>query len=164
MNLRSRRFLNVRTRRFLRGLILAGFGVFLIWVASVSVVYPLGVLLPPSAPTGRETDEERRQEEEANKWKVQLHSGGLAFADYLADMDNAVRNFHYIGPVLGMGVIALLIGYALMIWGVLTLPKPPVAPSLPSQLDRVSANLESWEKPAATDPDTITRLGSSDIQ
>jgi hypothetical protein len=166
--------MNVRSRRILRGLIAACFGAFLIWVANAFAAYPLGILRPPSEPIDhgrynseaeRQADAARqRQEEEANKWKVAPNTSGITFECYRADMRYAVWHYRGIGMVLGLGMIALLIGCTLMVWGVLTSPKRRVRRSLPGRLERVSDKVERWDKTVPVEPDAISRPNSSDIQ
>jgi hypothetical protein len=171
--MRFRRVLNVRTRRCLRGLILASLGAFFVWLTSLVASFPIGVLrvnpLPKPSPPPMETDPGRiqesiRRQEEEQKWGPQPNSTGLTLKHYLADMDWGVRNLYGVGPAFLIGVIVLLVGYGLMIWGILTAPTAPILRSLPSQLGRASDKIEGWDRTIPAEPDAISRPRSSDIQ
>jgi hypothetical protein len=108
--------------------------------------------------------EEDRQADEAEKWKSEPNTSGMTFGHYLTDMVTGVRNLHCVGTLLVIGMFGLLIGYLLMIWGVLTPPTPPVPRSLPSQLERVSDKIECWNRTIPAEPDAISRANTSDIE
>jgi hypothetical protein len=103
-----------------------------------------------------------RQLEEANKWKAEPITSGVTFKSYITDMKNALSNYRGIGLVLGIGVIALLIGCTLLIWGGFTGATRYARRSLPRQLDWVSDKIKGWDKPIPVEPDTTSPFYHSD--
>jgi hypothetical protein len=158
--------MNRRFRRYLGGLILACCGAFLIWLAAAFTVDPPSIILPRKPiPSFRSRQEEQlwdRNHAGERQPEREPKLSGLGWYHYLADTSAAVRDFHGVGILLGLGTLALMIGYILMMHGVLTRSVP--SPSLPGPLARVSDTVESRPNPAPAEPDAIRPPPSTDIK
>lgn len=158
--------MNRRLRRCLGGLIFACYGAFLIWLAAAFTVDPPTIILPekpiPNFRSRQEAQEWDRSHAGERDPEREPKLSGLSGYHYLVDTYAAVRDFHGIGILLLLGMLALMIGYIMMMDGVLARPAPP--PSLPGPLARVSDAVKSWPNTAPAEPDAIRAPPSTDIK